>query len=232
MQPILLLTRPERQAKRFQADCAEAFGFRPQTLIAPMMVIQPRLQFVLPPADETLLVTSENALDALFQRVDLTGRRAICVGQVTTKSAQGYGLAAEFGGPSAKALIDFIQQSDEPGPFGHVHGTYTTGDIVEELRDAGRKANGYVVYDQVAIPLSDGARTILGLNRQVILPLFSPRSARLFFDGNPPLNPGLDVVAISPAVAQVVPSQVSTTVAAEPTAVAMVQAVGSLIKQA
>ena len=231
MQPILLLTRPERQAKRFQAECAEALGFRPQSLIAPLMEIQPRLQFLLPPDDQTLIISSENALDALFSRTDLTGREAICVGQATTKSAQGYGLAAVFGGRNATELVDNILNATDKRSFAHVRGNFTAGDIVERLRAAGHEAESYVIYDQVARPLSDGARTILKLERDVILPLFSPRSAELFFDSAPEFAARLRVIALSTAVADKVPEEVETHVAREPSASAMARHVATLFNQ-
>lgn len=231
MQPILLLTRPERQAKRFQAECAAVLGFRPQSLIAPLMDIQPRLQFVLPPEDQTLIITSENALDALFQRIDLTGRAAICVGKATTKSAQGYGLAALFGGRNAAELVETVLQDTTNGSFAHVHGNHSVGDIVAKLRDAGRNAQSYVIYDQVARPLSDGARTILKLERDVVLPLFSPRSAELFFQSAPDVAARLRVIALSTAVADKVPADVETHVAREPSAEAMARHVATLFNQ-
>ena len=172
-QTIMLLTRPERQSRRFLGQCSDVFGFRPQTLIAPMMQVVPRRQFILPPDDETILVTSENALDVLFDRSDLTGRRAICVGRNTTRSAQAYGLAAEYGGPNVAELFRFLVDSGEKGPFGHVRGEFTTGTLAGDLSSAGIPANEYIVYEQRAVPLTEGARTVLSLDRMVVVPLFS-----------------------------------------------------------
>jgi len=216
--PVLLLTRPMRQAKRFQAACEANFGLAPRTLISPLMEIQARLQFVLPDEDTTLIISSENALDALFQRADLTGRRAICVGEVTTKSALGYGLAASFGGRSVDELLKFILTSGHRGPFVHMRGAYTTGNLVDELELSGFNAKDCIVYDQIARPLTDGARAVLKLERCVVLPLFSQRSAHLFFAMEPTINTDLKVVAISPAVAEAVAKPFKSLVAKEPTA--------------
>lgn len=229
-QTVLLLTRPERQAKRFQAICAERLGFRPRTIFAPMMQIRPRLQFVLPPANETLIVSSENALDALFQRADMTGRKAFCVGRATTKSAQGYGLAAEYAGRTASELVDFLISLREPGPFAHARGVVSTGDIAARLTQAGLPTSEYVVYEQNALPLSDGARAILAIDRRIILPLFSPRSARLFFDAEPEVKAQLRTIALSQAVADEIPPWANTILANDPCAASVADCVARVFE--
>jgi uroporphyrinogen-III synthase len=80
-----------------------------------------------------------------------------------------------------------------------------------------------VVYDQVALPLSDEARTLLSTPlRSVLLPLFSPRSARLVRAAVDAIAAEVRPLAMSDQVAEAWGTAGPIVkVAAEPTAAAM-----------
>jgi uroporphyrinogen-III synthase len=90
-----------------------------------------------------------------------------------------------------------------------------------------------VVYDQQAQPLTDAALRRLAANGPVVVPLFSPRTAKLFSAAGPFAAP-LHLIAMSDAVAEAAGliDATSITVAAEPTQPAMVAATASALRAA
>ena len=75
------------------------------------------------------------------------------------------------------------------------------GRCCSELKKAGLDTREAVLYRQLLLPLSDEARKHLQRGNPVIIPLFSPRTAKQFsvqFSGRAPLF----VAAMSEAVAQ------------------------------
>lgn len=181
MPPALLLTRPEPDSRRFAALLPEM-----RAVIAPILRIVPvahdaaRLA-----AAEGLVFTSAHAVAAAGPG---RGRLAICVGARTAEVAAAAGFATQSGNGFAESLIPLIEAASVP--LIHPHGRHLARRLPVE---------GMVVYDQQAQALNDAARALLRGAAPVILPLFSPRSARLVaaaVEGAPaPLWP----VAISPA---------------------------------
>lgn len=84
----------------------------------------------------------------------------------------------------------------------HLHGEHTRGDVAARLRAAGLAVEARMVYRQVELPLSDTAHALLQGEAPVILPLFSPRSARLLAGQIEPPRAPCRIVAISTATAQ------------------------------
>jgi uroporphyrinogen-III synthase len=88
-------------------------------------------------------------------------------------------------------------------PLLHLRGRHARGDIAGQLGAAGLPVREQIVYDQKSLPLSDAALACLKGPAPVIVPLFSPRSARLFAGAYP--GPVAAVAAISHAVADALP---------------------------
>ena len=82
----------------------------------------------------------------------------------------------------------------------HIRGAHTVGQVADTLRAEGFACADLVAYDQVAVPLSEQARDALAGETPVILPLFSPRTAKLISRYGPFAAP-IHAVAISAAVA-------------------------------
>lgn len=161
--PTLLLTRPEPAARRFAAAAAP-LGL--PVLISPVLRIVPvahdagRLA-----AAEGLVFTSVHAVPAAGAG---RGRPAICVGPATAQAAREAGFAVTEGPGDAARMLPLLQ---ELGPgWLHPHGAH----VAKVL-----PVPGVVVYDQLPLELSLAARALLAGPGPVILPLFSPRSARL-----------------------------------------------------
>lgn len=162
---VVLVIRPQEAAERFAAQVAARVpGLR--TLIAPMLRIVPvahdaaALQ-----AARGLVFTSENGVRFAGPG---RGRPAWCVGPRTAEAAAAAGYDAITGPGDAARLIPLI--SDLGPGWLHAHGAHLAATL---------PVPGMVVYDQQALPLSAPAQALLQGTAPVILPLFSPRSARL-----------------------------------------------------
>lgn len=200
--PILLVTRPLRQAERFVEECLRQTGpvFRP--VISPLIGIEPidTLPEVAP--DEDLIFTSENAVNCAVSLGNLKGRTAYCVGDRTAKAAREAGLSAISAGGAAADLLLLIQSNLEPARYVHLHGEHTRGDIAGNLNRSGVQAREAVLYRQVELTLTPEAIAALHGAAPVIVPLFSPRSAQIFFDQAQGASAQIHVIAISAAVAE------------------------------
>ncbi|MFC3568354.1 uroporphyrinogen-III synthase [Paracoccus simplex] len=161
--PLLLLTRPEPASRRFAAAVAH-LGL--PVVISPVLCIRPvahdaaRLA-----AARGLVFTSVNAVPAAGAG---RGRPAICVGPATAEAARAPGFAVTEGPGDAARMMPLLRGLD--AGWLHPHGAH----VAKEL-----PVPGMVVYDQLPMPLTPEAQAVLAGTAPVILPLFSPRSARL-----------------------------------------------------
>lgn len=186
--PVVLLIRPQQAAERFAARIAP-MGWR--TLIAPMLRIVPvPHDAATVQAAKGLVFTSENGVRFAGPG---RGRPAWCVGPRTAEAAAAAGYDAITGPGDAARLIPLI--SDLGPGWLHAHGRHLAATL---------PVPGVVVYDQQALPLPAPAQALLRGRAPVILPLFSPRSARLAAQALAPISakgplPPLRLIAISEA---------------------------------
>ncbi|MCF3973656.1 uroporphyrinogen-III synthase [Paracoccus salsus] len=180
--PTLLLTRPLADSRRFAAMLPDLPA-----------VISPILRIVPVPHDaerlakaEALVFTSRHAIPAAGPG---RGRSAFCVGSHTAEAARKAGFDVIQGPGDAAGLAALIP--DRTMRLVHPHGTHLARRLPVE---------GMVVYDQVQWPLSNEATRLLAGDDPVIVPLFSPRSARLLADAVRSPRAPLWVAALSGAV--------------------------------
>jgi uroporphyrinogen-III synthase len=201
----VLLTRPEAQSIRLGAALTERFGPEIRLILTPLM----RMVAVAPEFPEVsfsaVVFTSEAAVEAarIFR---LTGRGlpslAFCVGARTAEAAQGAGFQAESADGDAEALIGFLMRRKVTGPLLYLHGRETRGNVAERLNLAGIETVSSMVYQQDPQPLTTEATTALRELRPVVVPLLSPRSARLLANALPAdCRAPLFIAAMSRAVA-------------------------------
>ncbi len=221
--PILLLTRPIAQSERFLRECEEAFGRPVHTVISPVIGVESRPLTVDPGRFAGVVFTSENAVTALGRPDWSRGVTAWCVGRRTADAAAAAGFTALSADGDAQALLVRILADRPEGPLLHLGGAHLAADIAADLTRAGVPAETVVIYDQVAVPLTIEARTLLSAPQgRVVLPLFSPRSARLVRAAVETVAPGVVLLAMSENVAEAwgtAPPVVR--VAVEPTSAAM-----------
>jgi uroporphyrinogen-III synthase len=224
--PRILLTRPAAQSQRFARDLRAAVAFPLRITISPLMV-----PVLIPDAVPTgpvaaLIFTSETGVAAYAAQPARIADIAYCVGDRTARAACALGLTVVSADGDAEALIALLKSAAPAGLLLHLRGRAARGDVAPRLAAAGLQAEAAVVYDQQPCPLTPAAQRLLRGTAPVILPLFSPRSARLFASGAEPKAP-LRIVAMSPAVADALPPLLPDrlVIAQAPTAQAMVAAV-------
>jgi len=205
MSPIVLITRPEVAAQELAQTLRQRWAPPPEIVISPIL----KLEFLagdVPLSDvEALIFTSRNGV-AAFARI--TERRDIpcyVVGNATLTEAERHGLKATLAGKDGDELCAYLTRAPECGPFLHLHGEHVAGDVAGQLRAAGRIVSEQVVYKQMPQAISDVAARHLAGSRPILLPFFSPRSAKLFFRGLHAEAPLL-CAAMSPKVAENVPA--------------------------
>lgn len=159
--PPLLLTRPLPDARRFAASMP---GWR--------AVISPILRIVPVPHDGARLAAAPGLVFTSAHAVGSAGpgrgRPALCVGGRTAQVARAAGFDVTEGEGTAESLLPLIRSA--PVPLIHPQGRHLARPL---------PVPGIVVYDQQAQPLSEEAAALLAGRDRVILPVFSPRSARL-----------------------------------------------------
>lgn len=226
MPPILLLTRPLAQSRRFAEQAAAALPVH-EVLIAPLseVVALPFDPAVFAGA-KGLILTSANAVPMLPPMPGMPGMTAWCVGPATARAAAAAGFVVREGGGDAAALIEALRDAAPEGPLVHAHGADLACDLAAELPGLVR---GVAVYAAVARVLEPETRAAMR-HRRVIAPLFSPRAARLFGADLPEAG-ALTCVAISPACAAALSPQVTVAVADSPDHGGMLRALAGVMSQ-
>ena len=222
----VLLTRPRPQAERFAAT----LGANLPVVISPILSIVPRALTVDLTNYTGVILTSENAARVLAEVAEVTGLTAWCVGDRTAAGATMLGMQAVSAGGDAASLVELLRQKRPEGALLHAHGAETRGNVAQQLAAEGIPVMTKVIYDQVATALSDQARALLAGPGPVVLPLFSPRSARLVGDAAQHASAQLMIVALSAAVmrAWTGPKPECFTVADHPDAAHMIKAVATI----
>ncbi len=138
----------------------------------------------LPPGPfAAVVLTSEAGALAAGQLPGLP-TACFCVGERTAQAARAGGFTPRHVAPTAEALVAVLL-SQTPGPILYLHGRDVSVPIDRLLREAGHPAESAVVYDQRESRLSDEAVHLLGRAREVVVPLYSARSVRLFLVQRP-----------------------------------------------
>lgn len=224
--PILLLTRPEAASRRFAAAAVARFGDRVRPLIAPLMQIVEDGGALPLDGIRGLVFTSENGVSAAAARTRRRDLPCWCVGDRTTAAALAAGFPAESAQGDAVALARLLIGRKVRGPLLHLHGAHVQADLGAALAPAGIDLRGLAVYRQEPLALTDAALAALAAPSRIFVPLFSPRSARLFRAAAGSVRAPLDLLAISPAAAAPLRDWPGTSalVAARPDADAMLDA--------
>lgn len=224
----VLLTRPEAAGDRFAADLVARFGGRVTVIASPLL--EPRFLAPALPDAAALVLTSETGVQAAARLGVALPERAYCVGRRTADAARAAGFDALSADGDADALVALILSSGDRGPFLHLHGRDTRGDVVARIAAAGLPATGAIVYAQDPRPLSPLARALLDRAGPVVLPVFSPRTAELFA-ATAPHRAALWVAALSPAVASALHGLpvARMVTAARPDAASLMDVIASLI---
>ena len=192
--PLLLLTRPDADAEAMARD----FTDRATCIVAPLIGIEATGAAVDLSGVTGLILTSRNAVPF----VPPSGLPAFVVGPETARLAGARGLDVRVTARDAEDLVARLTADPPPGPLLHLRGDNARGGIEERLSSAGTETHSTIVYRATLRDLSAAARVTLQGERRVILPLFSPRTARQFRDTAPRGGAPVDAICLSPAVAE------------------------------
>lgn len=195
--PTLLLTRPETQALPVKIAVEAALGVEVPTIFSPILQIEQRDVAVDLDRYVGVIVTSVHGVATM----DLVGRVVHCVGARTSEVVQVAGAQHGQVGLNADGLVEHLLSSGAPGPLIHLRGEHARGDIANRLSLAGLETHEAIVYAQTHLPLETAARDLIEGEGPVVLPLYSPRSARLVGQAVGHVGPKVQVIAFSPAVA-------------------------------
>ncbi|MBY6056459.1 uroporphyrinogen-III synthase [Leisingera daeponensis] len=195
----LLMTRPLAAAERFAGGLPAAARARLNVIYAPLIEVRPAQAPVELQGVKGVIFTSSNGVSAASRE---TTKRlpAYCVGQNTAQTAADAGWQARCLGQCADELTEALLQERPDAPLLHLRGAYTRGSIARRLIDGGLPCREQIVYDQVLLPLTEEAQTVLSAQNDVIVPLFSPRTARHFANLCKDAS-HLHLIALSEAVA-------------------------------
>lgn len=223
--PTLLLTRPQKDA---QAFAQEVLSHQPaaQILISPVLTITPIGTLPDLSAYAAVVFTSRHAV-ACFAHARIPKKMTcFAVGEATAEAAKKLGFLVISSAGAAQDLILLVQKTGAAGPLIHPHGQHARGQIAAILTKKGIPCAECVIYDQIETPLSVQARALLTQPQALLVPVFSPRSARLL-QRYGPLPNGSEIIAISQTVAACFSTQphIKTTVACHPNRGAMLKAV-------
>lgn len=116
------------------------------------------------------------------------------------------GFNAVDGGGTAESLAQRIIAERPCAPCLYLRGEHISQDVSKSLNLAGIDTYEEVIYQQNVTPLTEEALELLSSGRRIILPIFSARSAELFFTNHAAKGP-LDVIAMSRNVAAKVPKE-------------------------
>jgi uroporphyrinogen-III synthase len=198
----VLITRPQAEAEALAKALAARFGARVRPVVTPL--ISPRfLTPVIPDQPYAAVIfTSAQAVPAANRLSIKLPKLAWCVGRKTAAVARAAGFDAQSADGDVEALAKALLDNPPHGGVLYLRGVDTNGNLLEKLRSFGLNADEAVVYTQEPQALSDEASALLSSEVDLIVPLFSPRTATLFRAAVPPIIVArLHLAAMSAAVA-------------------------------
>jgi uroporphyrinogen-III synthase len=198
--PGLLVTRPDPSGEEFVHSLGTELRAGLQVVMSPLLKLETLIDELDLGAAKGVIFTSKAAVRALRGIAPVVKPPAYCVGQATRDAAMDMGWTAYRMGQDAESLISGLLAARPDAPLLHVRGRHARGDIALHLRRAGLSCDEVIAYDQTLLPLSGDARALLTSDREIIVPLFSPRTARQFAD-TCPQGGRLHLIAMSKAVA-------------------------------
>lgn len=225
-----LLTRPRAQAERFCAALGARFGPVP-------VIISPLLETRFLTADLGLcahagvVFTSEAGVEGLVRLTEARDIPAWCVGQRSAQAARAAGFSVVGTAADVARLVPLLIEGGSRGALLHARGRHVAGALRDDLAKAGVLLREAVVYEQATVALSAEALAALGDDAALILPLFSPRSARLAAEACRERQAPLRVAALSPAIAEAVAALRAEVVVTsrEPDEASLLDAIGRLM---
>ncbi len=181
----ILLTRPRASSERW-ASLLAARGF--DCLIEPLLEIEPTHAPRPSGAFQAIVLTSANAPETLPPNAiaDLLTLPCFCVGAATAEAARLYGFTdIKCGMSDSAALANIIVTTlkDKTTPLLHIRGDITDSKADDILDKNGFTLTPWVIYRARAVNhFSATTRACFAAGDIAVIPVFSPRSARLLVE--------------------------------------------------
>ncbi len=225
----ILITRPSHSANEFAELLRARIGPDVPLILSPLIEICHLLPRIPTEGVQTLVFTSAHAVRAFAALKRERHFTCYVVGSATGDAAREAGFEPVEGGGSAPSLAKKLLKDGPAGPILYLRGNHIAFDLADALAQSGTDFRQTIVYDQRERHLTEEAQTALATASGVVLPLFSPRSAKLFFD-NQTWRERLFVGAMSENVAHEVPEDnvAMLSTAQTPSASAMLDVVEQL----
>ena len=227
------MTRPLGAAERFVAGLPDELRARLNPVYSPLIGIEAIAGEIDFADARGIIFTSSNGVAIAACLTRQRNLPCYCVGKATRDAARRAGWRAENTGRDAAGLISSLLRQAPAGPLLHLRGRQARGDVAARLTAQGLPVREQVIYDQPLRELNDLALRAMAMKSPVIVPLFSPRTARQFANlvtGQAPLF----LAALSSAVAEPLKSLVYNrlVISSQPDAKGMAQAVAMLTNNA
>lgn len=176
MTPVLL-TRPRAQSLRFEQLLLDRVGPGVQVVVSPVIDIEFSETSLTMGGADAVVFTSAYAVEAAGRLQGRSGLPAYCVGDRTRDLAVELGFRARSAGGTAEDLLELLTREAKDQNLLYLRGSQISRDLVEEGRQAGLRITQAIVYRQVPQALTAQAHALFAGPTEVILPVFSPRSA-------------------------------------------------------
>jgi uroporphyrinogen-III synthase len=192
-----------------------------------LLQIVPRVGVKIPRRNyQAVCLTSVNAVRAIGDISSVFEVPAFAVGPQSLEAAHEAGFKhVEAHGGDVQGLVGYIKRNVDPksGPLLYLSGAEISGDLAGSLKGVGFEVERLVCYD--AKPQSLGDRAYEISKSQAVM-LYSPRSARIWFDEVVKINLSVDAgkliyFCLSANVAAALPQSWEKRIAREPTESAM-----------
>lgn len=180
---------------------------------------------------DAVVFTSGNAVTGFARLSPRRDLPALCVGSRTAEIARAAGFGTRTGPGDAAALAGWIAGEIHPRRIAYPRGAEVAFDLEKSLESAGIETVSAIVYEQVARPADAPLRHALAGPEPLLLPLFSPASARRAVAEMAGASAPLLVAAMSARVAEAAGplAPAALRIARHPDAGAMLDALAALI---
>ena len=199
--PEIMLNRPKEAASEFRGLIQEALP-EARVIISPLIKIKFLSKLIDFTRFDTLIFTSVNGVHAIENQRVPRGKLCFAVGEKTAQAAEKIGFEALYSNGNYEDLVSMILSHPRSGKFLHVRGKYTRGDISRALSESGRPCEQLIAYHQKSVALTNQAKVSLKRDKPLILPIFSPRTARLLMKKILP-NSHFHIIAMSNNIAKI-----------------------------
>lgn len=127
---------------------------------------------------DAVVFTSGNAVTGFARLCPRRDLPALCVGARTAEMARTAGFDTRTGPGDAAALSAWIAGEIHPRRIAYPRGEEVAFDLEKSLESGGIETVSAIVYAQVSRPADAPLRHALARTEPLLLPLFSPASAR------------------------------------------------------